>query len=751
MGRANSNPLRWKIFVLLAAGLLVVGLSSSGLLYYQATRAAEMAGRAELLSLVQMASLSVDADAHEKLTSPEQQDSPAYAAQIERLRQVIESTQNVRFVYTVRRVGDEYFFVLDPTAAGDADGDGVDDKSYLMDPMEDLSPALIESYDKGIPAVDEDAYPDRWGLWLSAYSPIKDKSGKVVSVLGIDRSYDLIQSKIDEVRFAFNLACLVVVLVSLGLAWIVSGLVGRAGARKVWFSRLMLRRPAIEFLLLVAVIGVVTDGVMAIAQRDGIRTEKKAALRDLTALTNAYNVADKLLLGTAVKNEAKAESVKGLANSSYPWLASRMKELSEAANGTDRQEELLREMRDKLSVSRQRTETNMRESLSQGAELDARIGRVLGISISLAALSLMILRYASMQDLRIAQAESDNSVAQAQYQTIVEKLPIGLFTYADGGMTYANAACREMLAGRRATDLDDDLFALVIAEDRDRLLDELNTAELNHEPLTTQARSLREGDIRHFEIRCSPVLRPDGTLEHLIGFTVDLTDAVSARQALLKAYDELESKNQLLNAALSELEDNLASVVRALVKAVEAKDPYTAGHSERVMRYSLWLGESVGLGPYEMRILELGTLVHDIGKIGIPDSVLTKPSRLTDEEFDLIKRHPDFGVSIIDGVGLFAECIPIVRWHHERLNGTGYPDGKKGDEIPYLVRIATIADIFDAMTSSRAYRGRVPTEDVLEHLRECALRGEIDGELVEHFAEVIRQRGILDDDLKKAA
>ena len=134
---------------------------------------------------------------------------------------------------------------------------------------------------------------------------------------------------------------------------------------------------------------------------------------------------------------------------------------------------------------------------------------------------------------------------------------------------------------------------------------------------------------------------------------MDTTARTSTQIALKDAYKNVEEKNALLSSALTELEDNLENVVRSLVKAVEAKDPYTAGHSERVMRYSVMLGQAIGLGPYEMRILELGTLVHDIGKIGIPDEILTKPGRLTDEEFELIKKHPEFGENIIGNIDLF--------------------------------------------------------------------------------------------------
>jgi putative two-component system response regulator len=144
--------------------------------------------------------------------------------------------------------------------------------------------------------------------------------------------------------------------------------------------------------------------------------------------------------------------------------------------------------------------------------------------------------------------------------------------------------------------------------------------------------------------------------------------------------------------------------IKALASAVDAKDPYTARHSDRVTRLSLLIGDAIGLGPEERYVLELSAWMHDVGKIGIPDSILTKPARLTVEEFDLMKKHPVKGAEIVGQIEELSRVADVIRHHHERVDGSGYPDGLIGEAIPLNARIIQIADAFEAMTSDRSYR-----------------------------------------------
>jgi HD-GYP domain-containing protein (c-di-GMP phosphodiesterase class II) len=173
-------------------------------------------------------------------------------------------------------------------------------------------------------------------------------------------------------------------------------------------------------------------------------------------------------------------------------------------------------------------------------------------------------------------------------------------------------------------------------------------------------------------------------------------------------------------ALYREQSEFFASVVRALTSAIDAKDPYTCGHSDRVARLSVCLAQQLGCDNTELNTIYLSGLLHDIGKIGIDDNVLRKPGPLTPEEFDHIKTHPDLGCRILDGVKQLDNVMPIVRHHHEAWNGSGYPGRLKGDETPFLARIVAVADSIDAMSSDRPYRKGIPDDKLDAILRDGA-------------------------------
>ena len=180
------------------------------------------------------------------------------------------------------------------------------------------------------------------------------------------------------------------------------------------------------------------------------------------------------------------------------------------------------------------------------------------------------------------------------------------------------------------------------------------------------------------------------------------------------------SRADLEHRLVAERQDLLLGTVRALVAAIDAKDTYTRGHSERVAWLGRALGAAVGLGKDELDALHLCGLVHDVGKIGIPEAILRKPSRLTDEEYDVIKTHPATGCRILDGVQQLSGLLDGVRSHHERWDGGGYPDGLAGEAIPFFGRLLAVADAYDAMRSARAYRGSLDIDHVTEEIRSGA-------------------------------
>lgn len=178
--------------------------------------------------------------------------------------------------------------------------------------------------------------------------------------------------------------------------------------------------------------------------------------------------------------------------------------------------------------------------------------------------------------------------------------------------------------------------------------------------------------------------------------------------------------------------DFLAQMVRALTSAIDAKDPYTCGHSDRVARVSVRLAQEMGHDVKTLNRLYLGGLLHDIGKIGIDDQVLRKPGRLTQEEFEHIKLHPELGYNILRDVKQLEDVLPIVLHHHESWDGRGYPHGLAGEKIPLLARICAVADAFDAMSSDRPYREGMPDEKVDAIFREGAGK-QWDAEVVTAF------------------
>ncbi|MBU0995532.1 MAG: response regulator [Proteobacteria bacterium] len=190
------------------------------------------------------------------------------------------------------------------------------------------------------------------------------------------------------------------------------------------------------------------------------------------------------------------------------------------------------------------------------------------------------------------------------------------------------------------------------------------------------------------------------------------------------------------NLALYEnIYENLFSTLYAFVTAIEAKDAYTKKHSNRVAEISVLIGEEVACSKEDLDVLNFAGHLHDIGKIGVRDDILLKPGRLTPEEFETIKEHPVIGANIVGQLGLWNREQHIIRHHHEKYDGTGYPVGLKGEDIPFLSRILSVADAFDAMASDRAYRQKMPTEKVIRIIKECA-GTQFDPILVDAFIRV---------------
>ena len=199
-----------------------------------------------------------------------------------------------------------------------------------------------------------------------------------------------------------------------------------------------------------------------------------------------------------------------------------------------------------------------------------------------------------------------------------------------------------------------------------------------------------------------------------------------------------------------ELRRSYVSTIRVLAEAIQAKDPFLRGHSEEVSDYVAAVGQRMGLDPARREQLAVGSLLHDLGKIGISERILHKPARLTQEEFAIIQLHPRIGYRLIEQVPALAPVAPAILHHHERYDGGGYPTGLKGEQIPLEARIVCVADAFSAMTADRPYRARMPMSDACEELQRNA-GTQFDPEIVRIFVEEVNKRPSAGDDMVAAA
>jgi putative two-component system response regulator len=186
----------------------------------------------------------------------------------------------------------------------------------------------------------------------------------------------------------------------------------------------------------------------------------------------------------------------------------------------------------------------------------------------------------------------------------------------------------------------------------------------------------------------------------------------------------------------TDLLEDAETVIFTLARAVESRDPSTGGHVERVSNYALALGKAIGLQDAQLEGLRRAGVVHDIGKIVVPDHILLKPGKLTPEERKVMERHVEAGYELLQPLRTFAESLPAVRFHHERLNGSGYPLGLRGDQVPLIAQVMAIVDVYDALTTDRVYRAALSKDEAVLILREEVSRGLHDANLVESFLQL---------------
>jgi putative nucleotidyltransferase with HDIG domain len=201
--------------------------------------------------------------------------------------------------------------------------------------------------------------------------------------------------------------------------------------------------------------------------------------------------------------------------------------------------------------------------------------------------------------------------------------------------------------------------------------------------------------------------------------------------------DEVGALANSFDAMTERLQRQHLATIRALASAIDARDPYTAGHSARVGQLAVMLGTVLGLPEAQLQHLEIGGYLHDIGKIGVRDAVLLKAGALTAEERELVERHPHVGLDILAPVSLTPEVMEFVGGHHERLDGSGYPRHRRGGELSLVARIASVADIYDALTTDRPYKAAMTPEEALRILRDEAAAGHVDRHVVATLEQVV--------------
>jgi len=205
-------------------------------------------------------------------------------------------------------------------------------------------------------------------------------------------------------------------------------------------------------------------------------------------------------------------------------------------------------------------------------------------------------------------------------------------------------------------------------------------------------------------------------------------------------------KNEELNRTYDQLRNGYMDTIEALRLAVDAKDIYTRGHSDRVSYFATLIGREMNLAPDQIELLRISGFFHDVGKIGTGDDILAKNDRLNDAEYEEVKKHPLKGAQILSAVFMFKQVVPIVQYHHERIDGMGYPHGLRGEQIPFLARIISVVDAFDAMTSDRQYRSRMD----VDHAKNQLIQGkgsQFDAQVVDVFLSILEQYDRIQEDM----
>lgn len=297
---------------------------------------------------------------------------------------------------------------------------------------------------------------------------------------------------------------------------------------------------------------------------------------------------------------------------------------------------------------------------------------------------------------------------QALYLIKADNASVALLDENDKLQELAGIGCADSQQRHRGVMQVTDIAADVIKQGRAEIVNDVQQDRRFIANATTPVSSLM----------CAPLKVKDKVIG-VITISTEAPHTYTADELKMLSSLAVQAASVIENATLyDQLHDTFFSTVNVLAETIEMRDHYTGGHTRRVRDVSIAIGKNMGLDSDDLETLRLAASLHDIGKIGIDDAILRKPGRLSSEEFDQIKRHPEYGGEILQHVRGLRHIVPIVRGHHERYDGKGYPDGLKGQEIHLLARIIAVADAFDAMISHRPYRRALPLDVALAELND---------------------------------
>lgn len=582
---------------------------------------------------------------------------------------------------------------------------------------------------------------------ITAYGAIK-ANNKVVGIVKVDRDADsfILRTQQSQTTALWIATFLAVLSSILSLTWVsrLAKLQGEVSwLRKLNTTTRLFKATVLEITLITVSLFTLTTavfGFMSEHQSQAVLENSLARSEKLEVLRSRL---ERVVFEEEISNEVRSQLTSIARGLGDKKIASKVRTLT-MSNYNRATGYRVREFSKEVQAL-QNKERARQLAIQGGMERrDMNLAISLFVTVALAFGSLVLVRAASNQQQDYHSALLESQRHRGAYDQLTDSLPVGLYTFKQGKLEYTNKAWNKQTLRVEKESADLSFRRSLHPDDKDEVLTALRDFEKMRYPFEMQYRMLgATGEIHYIETRGVPVTDLFGNFEHMLGFSIDVTSRVQAQELMEQRNRETENNNRKLHQAFSELELNFEAMVNSLVRAVEAKDPYTAGHSERVMGYSVKIGKALGYSASDLRILERGCLVHDIGKIGIPDAILTKPDRLLQEEYEIIKQHPDIGYRMIKDIPIFRDCIPIVRWHHERLDGRGYPDGLVGNQIPEMVRIAAVADVFDALTSTRAYRKGMNIEKALSILQSDAEKGALDIQFVQILADIVRREGLL--------